>query len=152
MARESCPCRPLCPTIVRRFGCNNGCSEGQGTSAKPNAIPEDRWAEIVARAEREGLRPSARDFGVSHEAIRAVLQAAGCTDLLANVERKHRLAAAIPSPPPARCKISKERYGEVILLFQRHTQAEVAAMLGVSQATCWRILRRGIRAPGGTSS
>ncbi len=30
----------------------------------------------------------------------------------------------------------------MIMLCQRHTQAEVAALLGVSQATVWRIARQ----------
>ena len=51
-------------------------------------------------------------------------------------------------PPPAPMKIPKERYGEVVLLCQRHTQAEVAALLGVSQATIWRITRRAAERDG----
>ncbi|HET8629861.1 MAG TPA: transposase family protein, partial [Thermomicrobiales bacterium] len=61
------------------------------------------------------------------------------------------LAAAAPPPPPAPRKVPRERYGEVARLCQRHTQAEVAAMLGVSQATVWRIVRheRGADAAAG---
>ncbi len=44
---------------------------------KPRRIPEDRWPEVVARAKQEGLRSIARDFGVSHETVRAVLRVAG---------------------------------------------------------------------------
>jgi len=44
---------------------------------KPRRIPEDRWPEIVTRAQQEGLRSIARDFGVSHETVRAVLRVAG---------------------------------------------------------------------------
>ncbi len=110
--------------------------------AKQCRIPEERWPEIVARAEQEGLRCIAHDFGVSHEAVRAVLRAAGRADLLADAERTYRLAAAAPPPPPARAKVPKDRHKEVVLLCQRHTQADVAAMLGVSQATIWRIVSR----------
>ena len=109
--------------------------------AKQSRIPEERWPEVIARAECEGLRQIARDFGVSHEAVRAVFRAAGRADLVADAGRAHRLAAAAPPPPPARAKIPQERYGEVTLLCQLHTQAGVAQMLGVSQATIWRILR-----------
>ncbi len=110
--------------------------------AKQSSIPEERWPEIIARAEHEGLRKIARDFGVSHEAVRAVFRAAGRADLVADAGRAHRLAAAAPPPPPARAKVPKERHKEVALLCQRHTQADVAAMFGVSQATIWRIVRR----------
>ena len=110
--------------------------------AKQSRIPEERWPEVIARAECEGLRKIARDFGVSHEALRAVLQAAGRADLLADARRTHRLAASAPPPPPARAKVPKERHGEVVVLCQRHTQAEVAEMLGVSQATIWRIVQQ----------
>ena len=44
---------------------------------KHRAIPEDRWPEVIARAKQEGLRSIARDFGVSHETVRAVLRVAG---------------------------------------------------------------------------
>jgi len=40
-------------------------------------IPEERWPEVITRAKSEGLRGIARDFGVSHETIRAVVQLAG---------------------------------------------------------------------------
>ena len=44
------------------------------TGTKPGRIPEDRWPELVARAQGESLRSIARDFGVSHETVRAVLR------------------------------------------------------------------------------
>jgi hypothetical protein len=44
---------------------------------KPLRIPQDRWPEVLARAKGEGLRSIARDFGVSHETVRAVLQING---------------------------------------------------------------------------
>lgn len=43
--------------------------------------------------------------------------------------------------PPAPRKVPRERYGEVARLCQRHSQAEVAARLGVSQATVSRVVR-----------
>ena len=61
----------------------------------------------------------------------------------------YSLASQAPLPSPAAAKVPKERHGEVALLCQRHTQGEAAALLGVSQATSWRILRCGIREPGG---
>jgi hypothetical protein len=48
--------------------------------AKGPRIPRERWPEVAARAEREGLRAVARDLGVSHETVRAVLRAAACSD------------------------------------------------------------------------
>ena len=110
-------------------------------TAGPRIAAED-WPAIVARAECEGLRPIAAVYGVSQETIRATLLRAGRADLLADVGRRRSLEAAAPLPPPAPTKIPKERYADVALLCQRHTQAEVAAMLGVSQATIWRITRR----------
>jgi hypothetical protein len=38
--------------------------------------------------------------------------------------------------------VPRERQGEVARLCRRHTRAEVAPLLGVSQATVWRIARR----------
>ncbi len=43
---------------------------------KPLRIPEDRWPEVVARAQQEGLRSIARDFVVTHETVRSVLRVA----------------------------------------------------------------------------
>ena len=43
--------------------------------AKGRRIPRERWPEVAARAEREGLRTVAREFGVSHETVRSVLRA-----------------------------------------------------------------------------
>ena len=42
--------------------------------AKGTRIPRERWPEVAARAEREGLRAVARDLGVSHETVRAVVR------------------------------------------------------------------------------
>lgn len=102
----------------------------------------------MPRVEREGLRPPARALGISHQALRATLTAGGHQALLADAGRKHRLMVAAPPPPPASTKIPKERYREVITLCQRHTQAEVAAQLGVSQTTIWRIVRRATKTEG----
>ena len=44
------------------------------------AVPQKRWPEVAARAEREGLRAVARDLGVSHETVRTVLRAVGSRD------------------------------------------------------------------------
>ncbi len=42
--------------------------------AKGPRIPRERWPEVAARAEREGLRAVARELGVSHETVRSVLR------------------------------------------------------------------------------
>ena len=105
-------------------------------------MSHEDWPAIVARAEGEALRPIAADYGVSQETIRAVLRRAGRADLLADVGRRRSLEAAAPLPPPAPAKIPQERHAEIVILCQRHTQAEVAAIFGVSQATVWRIVRR----------
>ncbi len=95
----------------------------------------------MRRAERESLRTIARDYGVSHNAVRTVLRKTGHRHVLQDEVRQRELAAAVPPPPPAPRWVPKERYGEVVMLCQRHTQAGVAAMFGVSQATIWRIVR-----------
>ena len=112
------------------------------------AVPPERWPEIVERARGESLHALARVYGVSHNAIRTVLVKTGHAQLLHDEGRRQRLAAHVPLPPPAAAKIAKERYLEVALLCQRHTQAEVAALLGVSQATVWRIVHQGKKRPG----
>jgi hypothetical protein len=104
------------------------------------AIPAADWPALIARAEREGTRRLAHDLGVSHEAVRAALGAAGRADLLTDTGRRRRLAATAPAPPPLPRKIPLERHAEVRRLCERHTQAEVAALFGVSQDTIWRIV------------
>ncbi len=47
------------------------------SGAKGPLIPRERWPEVAARAEQEGLRAVARDLGVSHETVRTVVQAIG---------------------------------------------------------------------------
>ncbi len=42
--------------------------------AKGPRISRERWPEVAARAEREGLRAVARELGVSHETVRPVLR------------------------------------------------------------------------------
>ena len=42
--------------------------------AKGPLITRERWPEVAARAEREGLRSVARDFGISHETVRAIVK------------------------------------------------------------------------------
>src|SRR5215208_5580094 len=44
------------------------------TMAKGPIIPRERWPEVAARAEREGLRSVARDLGISHETVRAIVK------------------------------------------------------------------------------
>ena len=107
---------------------------------RPTSLPAEQWPEIIARAECEGIRPIAHDLGVSHETIRALLRAAGRADLLEGADRHQRLAAAAPPPPPPPRKIPLEHHPEVRQLCERHTQAEVAALFGVSQMTIWRIV------------
>ena len=51
--------------------------------AKGLRIPRERWSEVAARAEREGLRAVARDLGVSHETVRSVLRSATHADAVA---------------------------------------------------------------------
>jgi hypothetical protein len=48
--------------------------------AKGPRIPRERWAEVAARAQREGLRAVACDLGVSHETVRAVLRSVAQAD------------------------------------------------------------------------
>ncbi len=111
-------------------------------------MPAERWPELIERAPDESLRALARAYGVSHNAIRTVLVKTGHVQLLNDEGRRRRLAAQIPLPPPAAAKIAKARYAEVALLCQRHTQAQVAALLGVSQATVWRIVHQAKEGPG----
>ena len=37
-------------------------------------IPRERWPEVAARVYREGLRSVARDLGISHETVRAIVK------------------------------------------------------------------------------
>ena len=45
--------------------------------ARGPRIPRDCWPNVASRARREGLRAVARDYGVSHETVRAVVRAVG---------------------------------------------------------------------------
>ena len=62
-------------------------------------------------------------------------------------ERRVATTAVVPDLEPfeghesRQAKIPTTRYGAVALLCQRHTQAEVAAIFGVSQMTIRRILQ-----------
>lgn len=70
---------PLVPFLYSKhlLGSRNRRGTGRyATGAKPRRIPQDRWPEVVARAKGEGLRSIARDFGVSHETVRAILRVA----------------------------------------------------------------------------
>jgi hypothetical protein len=52
------------------------CAMGRyATATKGPRIPRERWFEAVTRVPHEGLRAVARDFGVSHETVRSVVQA-----------------------------------------------------------------------------
>ena len=48
--------------------------------SKGPRIPRERWPEVAARAKLEGLRRVARDLGVSHETVRAVVRAVSRAD------------------------------------------------------------------------
>jgi hypothetical protein len=111
-------------------------------------VPPERWPEVLERARGESLRTIARAYGVSHNAVRTALVAAGCEHVLKDQSRRQQLAARVPLPPPAPAKFPKERYREVVLLCQRHTQAEVAAMHSVSQATISRVVQQMENKPG----
>ena len=41
---------------------------------RPTKIPEHLWPSVVERSKSQSLRSLARDFGVSHETVRAVLR------------------------------------------------------------------------------
>ena len=43
-------------------------------TAKGPLIPRERWLEVAARVQGEGLRAVARDLSVSHETVRAVIK------------------------------------------------------------------------------
>jgi hypothetical protein len=72
--------RPLGPFLYPERVLSAGRRRGAGhyaAGAEVRAIPEERWPEVAARAEREGLRAVARDLGVSHETVRAVVRTVG---------------------------------------------------------------------------
>ena len=53
------------------------------SGAKGPLIPRECWPVVAARAEREGLRAVARDLGVSHETVRAVVRGIARADSVA---------------------------------------------------------------------
>ncbi len=70
---------PLVPFLYPEWVLRSRRRQGAGryaVGAKGSRIPRERWPEVAARAEREGLRAVARDFGVSHETVRLVLREA----------------------------------------------------------------------------
>lgn len=70
---------PLVPILYPARALQSRKRGGTGRYAggsKPRRIPEERWTEVVERARSEGLRSIARDFGVSHETVRAGLRVA----------------------------------------------------------------------------
>ena len=48
--------------------------------AKVPRIPPERWQEVAARVQREGLRRVAGDLGVSHETVRSVVRSLARAD------------------------------------------------------------------------
>ena len=44
------------------------------TTAKEPINPRERWPEVAARVHRDGLRSAARDLGISHETVRAIVK------------------------------------------------------------------------------
>ena len=51
--------------------------------AKGPRIPGERWPEVAALARQEGLRAVARELGVSHETVRAVVRTIAQADSVA---------------------------------------------------------------------
>jgi hypothetical protein len=47
---------------------------GYAPVAKEPLIPRERWTEVAARAQREGLRTVARNLGLSHETVRMIVR------------------------------------------------------------------------------
>jgi hypothetical protein len=41
--------------------------------AKGPRIPRERWRDVAAQVERDGLRTVARELSVSHETVRAIV-------------------------------------------------------------------------------
>ena len=69
---------PLVPFLYAELLLRTRQRRGVGryaTGSKGRRIPEERWSEVADRAQREGLRRVARDLGVSHETVRAVVRA-----------------------------------------------------------------------------
>jgi hypothetical protein len=73
---------------------------GRYVSQRQTAIPPDQWPPLACAAETTNLRAVARQYGVSHAAVRDALRADGRADLLADLNRRRRLEAAAPPPPP----------------------------------------------------
>ncbi len=48
-------------------------SRGRPPVRRPHRLPPEVWPEIQKRAKRESLRHLAEDYGVSHEAIRRIV-------------------------------------------------------------------------------
>ena len=68
---------PLVPFLYPERALRSRRRPGTGRYAvgvKGPRIPRERWPEVAARAEREGLRAVARELGVSHETVRTVLR------------------------------------------------------------------------------
>ena len=71
---------PLVPFLyldqVIRAGQRTGVGRYAAETKPARIIPRDRWPEVLERAQGESLRRIAREFGVSHETVRAVLRSA----------------------------------------------------------------------------
>jgi hypothetical protein len=68
---------PLVPILYvehKLQACRRSNSGRYSSGSRRRSIPEECWPEVIVRAKTEGLRKIARDLGVSHETVRAVLQ------------------------------------------------------------------------------
>jgi hypothetical protein len=72
------------------------------TSAKGPRIPRERWPEVAASVEREGLRSVARSLGVSHETVRAAVKRVR-QEGAASLFRRARSCSGLDRNPACRC-------------------------------------------------
>ena len=73
-------CAPLVPLLYPAWVLQGQQRAGSGRYARATSrsrIPLEQWAEVAARARTDGLRPVARDLGVSHETIRTIVNRVG---------------------------------------------------------------------------
>lgn len=69
-------CAPLIPILYPERIMHDHRRIGTGRYSRTTSrsrVPPELWAEVAARAHTEGLRPVARDLGVSHETIRTIV-------------------------------------------------------------------------------
>ena len=62
----------LCPEPVLRSRSRRGAGR-YAADFKVGLVPQDRWPEILERANHESLRRIGRELGVSHETVRSIL-------------------------------------------------------------------------------